>query len=132
MKRSITLGLGLVVLAGVVPASAHHSLSHYDRGRYVTIEGTVKEFMWTNPHARIILVVAGQGGAVKEWDFEGGSINRLSNGGFNRGVIAKGDKIKVAYNPLRDGAAGGFFLAVTATDGKLYGAERLKGYSGAN
>ena len=128
MNRSAALGLGLVILAAS-PVSAHHSLSHYDRGRYVTIEGTVKDFLWSNPHARIILVVAGEGGAVKEWDFEGGSVNRLTNGGFNRNVIARGDKIKVAYNPLRDGAPGGFFLAVTATDGKMYGAERLKGYS---
>ena len=134
MKRSIGLGLGFVLLATVpmtAPVSAHHSLSHYDRARYVTIEGTVKEFLWSNPHARIVLVVAGEGG-TKEWDFEGGSVNRLTNGGFNRNIIGRGDKVKVAYNPLRNGTPGGFFLAVTTPDGKMYGAERLKGYSGTN
>jgi hypothetical protein len=116
----------LAVLAfGAAPAFAHHSLAAYDRSSYKTVAGTVKAFEWTNPHARLVLVVAGASGPA-EWEFEGGSVGRLVSGGFVRDAVAAGDKITVAYNPKRDGRIGGFFVAVTTADGKTYSLERFK------
>jgi hypothetical protein len=124
MKRLFVLGLGLVLWSGA--ASAHHSLSAYDRTHYKIVEGTVKSFVWGNPHARLNIVVADAAGTATEWSFEGGGVGRLSGGGFTRDSIGAGDKIKVAYNPMRDGKPGGFFLSVTAPDGKELGRERLQ------
>ena len=52
--KLIILGLagGAFALAAM-PASAHHSFAMFDRGRTVTLQGTVNEFQWTNPHAWI-------------------------------------------------------------------------------
>jgi hypothetical protein len=33
----------------------------FDANQTTTLEGTVKEFQWTNPHAWIVLTVAKQG-----------------------------------------------------------------------
>ena len=119
MRRLIALTLCSVCL-GSLPALAHHSLSIYDRGKSQTVEGVVKEFRFSNPHARILLMVASRDGAMKEWDFEGGGVNRLSERGISINTIRTGDKISVSYNPMRDGSARGLFVAFTAADGKHY------------
>ena len=77
MRASIVAGLGLVLL-GTAAASAHHSLAPYNRSTYKTVEGTVKDFSWSNPHVKISLAVTGADGAVKDWNFEGSSVDRKS------------------------------------------------------
>ena len=125
MSQRIAVSL-VAVLLGTAPAWAHHSLSIYDRSSYKTVEGTVKRFEWTNPHAQLALLVEGANGAATEWNFEGGSTGRLQSGGFVRDAIMPGDKITVAYNPMRDGHIGGFFVAVTTADGTTYSLERFR------
>jgi hypothetical protein len=50
--RFKALGLASVAAAmHVFPASAHHSFAMFDAERQVTLQGTVKEFQWTSPHA---------------------------------------------------------------------------------
>ena len=119
MTRLIGLILSSILL-GALPAAAHHSLSIYDRNQSKTVEGVVKEFRFANPHARILLLVAAQDGSMKEWDFEGGGVNRLSERGISVNTIKTGDKISVSYNPMRNGSARGLFVAFTAADGKTY------------
>jgi hypothetical protein len=45
------------VAASAIPAAAHHSFAMFDALKIVQLEGTVKEFQWTNPHAWIVLNV---------------------------------------------------------------------------
>jgi hypothetical protein len=123
MIRLISIVLCSVFL-GSLGASAHHALTAYNRSTSKTIEGVVKEFRFSNPHARLILLVQGEDGSMKEWDFEGGSVRRLTDRGFTVNTIAKGDKVKVAYNPMRDGKPGGFFVGVTTPAGKYYGTQQ--------
>jgi hypothetical protein len=123
MTRLITL-IFCSVFLGSITASAHHALTAYSRGTTKTVEGMVKEFRFVNPHARLILVVAGQDGTTIDWDFEGGSIRRLTERGFTSSTIVKGDKVKVAYNPMRNGKPGGFFMGVTTPAGKYYGTQQ--------
>jgi hypothetical protein len=51
---------------GAVPALAHHSFAMFDQRRIMTLEGTVTEFQWTNPHAFIEMDVAAAGG-TQHW-----------------------------------------------------------------
>ena len=52
------LGLAIVVApAFAAPAFAHHSFSMFDADKTVTLNGTVKEFEWTNPHAWLRVMV---------------------------------------------------------------------------
>jgi hypothetical protein len=132
MKRKIATAVACVCV-GSIPASAHHSLAAYTMSSYKTVDGTVKNFEWTNPHAKLALVVYDASGKTVQWNFEGGSIGRLTSGGFIRDAIAPGDKVTVAYNPRRDNGIGGFFIAVTTAQGTTYSVDRfkqLKGNSG--
>jgi hypothetical protein len=46
--------LGLVAAAlTAAPALAHHSYAMFDMQKNVTLEGTVTDYQWTNPHGWI-------------------------------------------------------------------------------
>jgi hypothetical protein len=115
--------LGLISVAGVAllavgagVASAHHSFAMFDRAQQVTLDGTVKEFQWTNPHTWTQLVVT-QNGKQVEYGIEGGSPNGLSRRGWSRNSLKAGDHVKIVINPLKDGQKGGSFVRATFPDG---------------
>jgi len=123
MTRSLTLALAAVCLSSL-SASAHHSLAAYNRSVTKTVEGIVREFEWANPHVQMIVMVPQPDGSSKRWYFEGGGIRRLSDRGFKQEAIVLGQPVMVAYNPMRDGSPGGFFVGVKTADGKTYGQMR--------
>ena len=100
------------------PALAHHSFAMFDQRKIMTLEGTVTEFQWTNPHAFIEMDVV-SGGATQHWSIELNSPNNLKRQGWSRGVLKRGDRISLRMNPLRDGSHGGLFLDVHLPDGRV-------------
>ena len=60
MKRLSTLILMMTVISSAV--YAHHSAAGIDRSKAVTIEGTVKQFKWGNPHAWLDVEVPNKNG----------------------------------------------------------------------
>jgi len=63
--RVLTLAAVLAVFAG--HALSHHSFSMFDRGRTVTLEGTIKSLDWVNPHALIHLDIREPPSRPVEW-----------------------------------------------------------------
>ena len=54
MKLTVlaSLGIGIALALGGVPAFAHHAATAtYLHGKSITVEGTLKEFLWRNPHS---------------------------------------------------------------------------------
>jgi hypothetical protein len=100
------------------PSLAHHSFAMFDQTKETWIEGTVKEFQWSNPHT-FIQVEADQRGRTIEWSLEGGSPNILSRNGWKRTSLKPGERVRVLIYPLRDGRPGGSFLEVHKTDGSV-------------
>ena len=119
--------LGLAGVAAVavyaVPVAAHHSFAMFDALKIVQLEGTVKEFQWTNPHAWILLNVKGEGEAAQPvtWAVEMNGPTGLARQGWLPKTLTPGMEVKVHIHPLRDGKSGGQFLAVTFPDGKVMG-----------
>src|SRR5690606_34301930 len=66
-------GLGIAAL----PATAHHSFAMFDQRKVMTLEGTVAEFQWTNPHSFIEMDVPQAGGSAQRWSIELNSPNNL-------------------------------------------------------
>ena len=93
----------------------------FDASKTMTVEGTVKEFHWTNPHSWIFLTVADTKGQSAEWAIEMGSPPGLLRQGWEPKTLTPGMKVKVLIRPLKDGKVGGQFLAVTLPDGKQLG-----------
>ena len=115
------LGLaGFAIAMCAIPALGHHSFAMFDAEKISIPEGTVKEFQWTNPHAWILLN-APRDGAVVQWAIEMNGPTGLARQGWLPKTLTPGMQVKVVIHPLRDGNAGGQFLAVTLPDGKVMG-----------
>ena len=104
MKKLIALSALMLIPS----AYAHHSFAMFDNTKDVVLEGTVKEFQWTNPHTWTQVMVNGV-----EWSVEGGSPNGLKRSGWNKNSMKPGDKIVMTIHPLKDGTAGGSFVKAT-------------------
>jgi hypothetical protein len=110
----------VLALALPNPGQAHHSFGMFDNTREVWLEGSIREFQWTNPHAWIQVVVTDAAGKETEWSLEGGSPNILSRNGWKRTVLQPGDKVRILIYPLKSGEPGGSFLEVHKEDGSVY------------
>ena len=110
-------GACAIVVAGGT-ALAHHSFAMFDQKQIMTLEGTVSEFQWTNPHAWIELDVPAQGGSNR-WSLELNSPNNLKRQGWARGSLRRGEEITVRFSPLRSGERGGLFLDLKKANGKV-------------
>lgn len=101
-----------------VSVSAHHSVAMFDRTKKVVVEGTVKEWQWTNPHAWLQVMAADGSGAQVEQGFEVGSPNTLVRDGFKKDSFKPGDKVMVVAAPRRDGTVGGLYLCGKTAQGQ--------------
>jgi hypothetical protein len=111
-------------------ASAHHSGAMFDLQKSVTIDGTVKEFQWTNPHSWLQVMSPDASGKVDEWSLELGPLVGLQRAGWKAKSLQPGDKVKVAIHPMRDGSYGGRLISVTFPDGHVLGGQGGPGGGG--
>jgi hypothetical protein len=85
-----------VLLLATAPIVAHHSFAaEYDRGRTITVTGSVTKLEWTNPHARLYVMGTDETGKMQEWDFELGPPNGLMRNGWRRDSLKAGLKVVV-------------------------------------
>ncbi len=115
--------LATVMVAGValllgLPALAHHSYLMFDDTKVVNLQGTVKEWRFTNPHAWLIITVD-ENGKSGDWAIEGPTTNGQQPRGWSRSTFKTGDRIQIEINPLRDGRKGGALLKATLPDGTI-------------
>jgi Family of unknown function (DUF6152) len=110
------------LLAGIaVPVAAHHSPVMFDMTKSVTIEGTVVEFSWTNPHSSIQMDVPNASGQMERWGVEMGSPNSMVRGGWKSTIVKPGDHVSVTVRPLKSGERGGMFMSIKLADGRVLG-----------
>jgi hypothetical protein len=98
-------GVGGVM--GTTPAAAHHSLALFDMTKSVRLEGTVKNFDWTNPHSWIFLDVVGPEAMVEQWTIELPSAGSLARDGWHKNYLRPGERVVLHVNPLKNGKRGG-------------------------
>jgi len=117
VRRAAGVAMVLVMLSIAAVAEAHHSYAMFDRSKTITLDGTVKEFQWTNPHAWIEVVVESSDGP-KQYSIEGNNPRVLSRAGWTFNTLKPGDKVTIVMNPLHDGALGGSMVSAKLPDGR--------------
>jgi hypothetical protein len=118
--KTATLAV-MTIVAFAPPVLAHHPFAMFDANKTITMEGTVKEFEWTNPHAWMHIVATEKGQPV-DWSFEMGSPGQLgSRFGMKPDSGKPGDKVTIRAHPMKDGTNGGQYLSVTLADGHTFG-----------
>jgi hypothetical protein len=122
--RPLAIAAAVLALLPAPPAAAHHSYTMFDMEKSLTLEGTVKEVQWTNPHIWVQLLVKDAAtGKEVEWSIEGNSPNMLSRAGWTRHALKAGDKAVVVIHPVKSGGKGssGSLAMVTANGQKIFG-----------
>jgi hypothetical protein len=104
MKQRLLILLSIVAFLtlGSGQTFAHHSAtSVYDQSKSAKIEGTVKEFLWRNPHSFIKVEAPDEKGEIQVWVIEGAAPTQLSESGMTRSTLRPGDHVIVRGRPGR-------------------------------
>ena len=109
---SFVLAAALVLLAGPVPA--HHGTSGYDMEKVITLNGTVTNFNWSNPHCLVRIDVKDSKGDVKDWVVELAAPTLMTRNGWTRDSLKPGDEVVAETHPAKNGATTGLSGASTS------------------
>ena len=101
LLATIFAAVCLLLFSG--PALAHHGGGAYDQAHPVTLTGTVKEFLFIQPHPLITLAVKDDQGSVTEWSVEMTAPNHLVHYGWNGKKLKPGDQITIVGLPSKNG-----------------------------
>jgi hypothetical protein len=88
-----------VVLTTPVVALAHHAAAMFETEKTVTVSGTVEEFAYVNPHARLYVVVTDDKGEETLWGFEAEGPSALMRAGIKNNALQPGDLVTVTARP---------------------------------
>lgn len=117
MRTYLAIGSLVCVLGLSTAALAHHSFSaEFDVGRPVTLEGAVKEFEWTNPHAWIHIEVKDAAGTTQVWAVEMLGVNALVRQGLSPRTLKTGDKLTITGYGARNGTTTANATTVSRTE----------------
>jgi hypothetical protein len=106
MKYKLLILVSLSALTVLTPGGglifAHHSASAtYIHGKSVKIEGTLKEFIWRNPHSFMKVEAKDEKGQMQTWVIEGAAPAQLLESGLTTSTLRPGDHVIVSGQPGR-------------------------------
>jgi hypothetical protein len=98
------LAVSLFLAAG--PVLAHHGFAgRYDEEHPYTVQGTVLEFEFINPHSAIIFEAKDSTGGMGRWHAELGGANALHRAdGWTKDTLKAGDKITIVGPRNKNGS----------------------------
>ena len=82
------------------------------------VEGVVRKWEFTYPHTWLWVTTKGPDDSEVLFGFEGADPSNVALLGWSPETLFKGDKVSVAYNPMRDGRNGGSMRRVRVPNGK--------------
>jgi hypothetical protein len=98
----------LTAAAFAAPALAHHSFAMYDADKTITLQGTVQEFEWVNPHSWLRVVANdNKTGRPVMWTLEWDAPAHLIEMGIYANSLKRGDVVSVTFHPRKDGSRSG-------------------------
>ena len=111
---------GAAIAMAAVPVIAHHSGAMFEDKKTITVEGTVKEFQYTNPHSWLLVDVKNQDGSVTTWGFEAEGPTTLQRAGIKPSEFRAGTKVTMTGRPMKDGTPAATWELAVRGDGKKF------------
>jgi len=108
-----------VVLAACLTAasvSAHHNMSAiFDFNAPFTLDGTLVQLNWKNPHVRLFVELTVDQNQAETWTFEGPSANTFRNFETDKSAFeaAVGQAVTIEALRARDGSRSGLIRVIT-------------------
>ncbi len=121
-SRLVIVSVIAVGLLIPFPVAAHHGSAAFDTGKKVTLKGTVKEWVYSNPHCLLTLDVTGEDGQMVQWIAEGQAPNVIFPVGYRKDSFKAGDQVAITVEPVKNGRPMGRILQAVLADGKSLGA----------
>ena len=113
----VSLITGLLLIPG--SARAHHGWAEFDEKAEVTLEGTVTDFHFVNPHCVVEFQVKDEKGQIQKWQGEFSSPGVLSRRGWNAASLETGDKITITGHPAHNGVLALHVTRIRASNGDI-------------
>ena len=121
-KRAGLRALVTFVLAFSSPVLAHHGSAQFET-KEVTLQGTITEFDWSNPHTEIYFDVKESNGKVVHWGCETLSPAKLKRAGWDSKIVKPGDMVTIDLVAAKNGAPVGYLHRLVLPDGRMMGTE---------
>jgi hypothetical protein len=117
--------LGIVaVMAGVVafavPLFAHHGAASFDSGKTVMVNGTVTEYVWSNPHVLVKVDAKDDSGNIAHWVLEAWNPVTQTSRGWSKNTFKAGDEVSLDITPAKNGAPVGEIRGRIVINGKEF------------
>jgi len=93
--------LTLLTLGGGLTFAHHSAAATYIHGKMVKIEGTLKEFIWRNPHSFMKVEAPDENGERQTWVIEGAAAAVFAEQGVTTNTLRPGDHVIVTGVPGR-------------------------------
>ncbi len=103
VKLKIILLIALGLLAVPLALVAHHGAAIYDNTKRVTLEGTVTDWSWTNPHCLLEFDVKDDKGNTVHWVTETSNPTDMVKLGWTKRMFKTGDSVTVTVVPAKNG-----------------------------
>lgn len=124
-KLLVMVVLGAVAAVACRPALAHHGGAAYDVSKTVTIKGTVKQWVWSNPHCLLFVDATEDGGQAVHWILETQNPLSMANLGWANDSFKPGDHITLTATPAKNGRPIGLIVDVVLADGHKLNARNI-------
>ena len=95
--------LFLLTTAFLLSASAfaHHGRASYSQD-IISLEATVTEFRFVNPHVQVYFDITTEAGEIEQWQGELTAPNKLARGGWTKTTLQPGDQIRITGRAARN------------------------------
>jgi hypothetical protein len=101
--RNKRFALALLALTAGSPASAHHSFAaFYNEDQSVSVQGTIVELAYKNPHAWVHFDARDNDGKVQRIGAEWANPGRLAQQGILQDTLKPGDHVIITGSPSRN------------------------------
>ena len=113
--------LHLVVAVSAMLAGAH-ALAHHGAAAYtdqiVTLQASVSEFRFINPHVQVYFDVKNQQGEVEHWQGELTAPNTLARAGWSKTTMNPGDEFSISGRAGKNGGRSLWITAIVTASGE--------------
>jgi|SRR5262245_15130674 len=120
MKRVFGIAIIGFIATSILPVVglAHHSIAQFTNN-LATMEGTVVEYRWRNPHVTLVWDTTDANGKVVRWVGELSSIATLMGHGLTKNSLKPGDAVKMSVYPSKAGTPESVVQYIQRKDGSV-------------
>ena len=108
-------------LSSPLPLAAHHGSAAFETGKMVVLKGTVREWLYSNPHCLLKIDVTGPDGKVVQWIAEGQAPNTIFPAGYRKDSFKAGDQVAITVEAVKENIPMGRIIQAVLADGKTLG-----------